>query len=51
MSEEQKEFVREQLHTFHTQQEVCEMLGISVEELVEAFNDKLIAYVNGGNDE
>ena len=50
MSEEQKEFLREQFKTFNTQQEVCDLLGISVEELIEAFECKLIKYVSGGHD-
>ena len=43
-------FLREQFKTFNTQQEVCDLLGISVEELIEAFEDKLIKYVSGGDD-
>jgi len=51
MSDGEQEILREQFLTFSTQQEVCDELGISQEELLEAFHDKLIAYANGGRDE
>ena len=47
MSEEHKEFLREQFKTFNTQQEVCDLLNITVEELLRMFDDKLQAYACG----
>jgi len=48
MAEEDKEYLREQLITFNSQQEVCDMLGISTPELLEAFEHKLLMYVHDG---
>ncbi len=47
MSEEQKEILRNQLETFNTPNEVCDLLNISVEELLVAFDINLQNYVNG----
>jgi hypothetical protein len=44
MSEEDKEFLRNQLETFNTQQEVCDLLGISVEKLLRTFDEELQEY-------
>lgn len=47
MSEEDKEFLRSQLETFNTTEEVCDLLNITVEELLRMFDDKLQAYASG----
>lgn len=49
MSENEKEFIRHQLITFNSQQEVCDLLDITTAELLEAFEDKLLIYATGGD--
>jgi len=39
-----------QFETFNTQQEVCDLLGITVEDLLDRFHDKLIEYASGDGD-
>jgi len=40
-----KEFVRQQLITFNTTQEVCDALGINVETLLLCFDEEFNLYV------
>lgn len=50
MSESDKEIIRHQFLTFYEIQEVCELLDISIEELLEAFEDKLLNYATNHNE-
>jgi len=47
MGEQDREFIRHQLETFNTEQEVCDLLGITVEELLRRFSDELETYAEG----
>ena len=50
MSEAAKEFIRHQFMTFNSEQEVCDLLNIDVEALLEAFPDKLQEYAEECDD-
>lgn len=39
--------IRDQMETFNTQQEVCDLLDITVVDLLDMFNDRLEEYVDG----
>ena len=45
MSDGTKEFIRAQLMTFSTEQEVCDLLNITVEMLLETFDEQFNNYV------
>lgn len=51
MSECDKEFIRHRLETFYEVGEVCDLLGINTEALLNAFEDKLLEYAQTTNEE
>ena len=50
MGEENKEIARERMLTFFSAQEVCDALGITVEDLLDKVEDELLNYVGGVDD-